>query len=302
MNLKTLLDQAKNSIAVLRHDLLLNNGSNAIHCFFEGQTDESFYGSHIRKSLGNARHFQAHICGNKDSVFSTFQELSGKIKPPTIGLFFTDKDIDNIIPVNRPKHASIYTTELYSIENHLADLDVIDRTISEVFRLGSGHAVCAALLATYQTQFEKSSKFFTEVMAWILFHRRTGSRPNLNNILLNSLCNISPQLEFHSLNIGEAIPQLDQWTEANTPANYLHDFHQALVDEINSYPKYSAIRGKFVLWFVVAFLNAVKNEICNHAPRRKISTEISIKTALDVLAPRVQTPATLSSFLRQHLG
>lgn len=301
MNLKALLDEAKNSLAVLRHNLLLNNGVNVIHCFFEGQTDESFYGTHIRLHLKAEKKMISHFCGNKESVYKAFSEISTKIQPPSLGLFFVDKDLDDLIPIQRTVNPAIYVTNTYSIENYLADASVIERAIAEIYRLGSGHAACIAISQAYITEYRKCTAFFTQLTAWILFHRREGNRPNLNNIKLEQICQINQEFEFSAKTLGIAIPLLDKWTKVTTPEDYLSTHHTILEVELSNHSAESILRGKFVLWFVVIFLKVVKNKIVSHPPTRNISTEISMKTALDLLGPRCTTPPSLDRYLAMHL-
>ena len=301
MNLKKLLDEAKNSLAVLRHDLLLSNGSDVLHCFFEGQTDESFYGTHIRSYLKAEQKLVSHFCGNKDSVYKAFTELHSKIKPPTLGLFFVDKDLDDLIPVNRIVDPAIHVTDTYSIENYLSHVFVIERAIAEIYKLGSGHSACLALCSAYNTEYNTCAEFLTHVMAWILFHRRQGNRPNLNNIKLNEMCEVSSDFIFSARPFSSLISDLDKWTQVSTPASYINNSHQHLLKELSTYKKESILRGKFVLWFVVLFLKAVKSKISDHEPSRTISVDISAKTALDLLGPRCQIPVSLSAYLDVRL-
>lgn len=302
MNLKTLLDEAKNSLAVLRHELLLSNGANALHCFFEGQTDESFYGTHIRSYLKAGQKMVGHCCGNKDSVYKAHADLLPKIKPPTLALFFVDKDLDDLIPIPRLADPAIYVTDTYSIENYLSNVLVIERAIGEIYRLGSGHTACAEMCKLYCTAYTQSSYFLSQLTAWILFHRRNGSRPNLNNINLDQICKISDDFAFSNNPLATVVPLLDIWTQVTTPGDYLTTYHAALESELGTYPREKIIRGKFVLWFVVLFLRVVKNKLVNHTPRRIINADISSKTALDLLGPRCALPASLSQYLDFHLG
>lgn len=302
MNLKALLDEAKNSLAVLRHELLLSNGADIVHCFFEGQTDESFYGAHIRPYLKIGQKITSHFCGNKDAVYNTFSDLHSKIKAPTLGLFFVDKDIDDLVPVGRISHPSIHVTETYSVENYLADVVVIERVIGELFRLGSGHRACTELCEMYHKEYEKCSDFLLQLMAWILFHRRNGQRPNLNNIKLEQLCGVNDQFQFWSLPFSDAITSLDKWTQAVTPPTYLADSHPQLLTELKLVKRESVLRGKFVLWFVVVFLRIIRSNIAAHEPSRTINVEISVKTAIDLLGPRCPTPASLSTFLARNFA
>lgn len=301
MNLKSLLDEAKNSLAVLRHNLLLSNGANVLHCFFEGQTDESFYGAHIRLHLQTGKKLVSHFCGNKDSVYQAFTELNKKICPPSLGLFFVDKDLDDLIPIQRVIDPVIYVTNTYSIENYLAEIHVIERAIAEIYRLGSGHSACNAFAQAYKTGYSKCAIFFTHLTAWILFHRRKGNRPNLNNIKLEHICQINQNFQFSAETLVAAIPLLDQWTQVSTPEDYLSAHHTILNGELANYSTESILRGKFILWFVVIFLKVVRNNIEVHPPIRKISTEISIKNALDLLGPRCTTPPSLNRYLAMHL-
>lgn len=158
-----------------------------MHAFFEGKTDESFYGTFLRSELPIKWRLKTYICNNKDGVYFHFEQLKNLHSNVQPLLFFVDKDIEDIIPFPRVADERIHVTDYYSVENYVVTSDCIERIWAEIFRQGSGTSVALELSSTFENALSTAHDIFLDMMSWILFHRRQGNRPNLDCIITKFL-------------------------------------------------------------------------------------------------------------------
>ena len=138
MTFKNILNSSRAEYSVIKLKFLLNVNSHGIgiHAFFEGNTDESFYGTHIRnRMIGNLRLY-SYNCNNKEGVYEVQQKLNYGEFNDEISMFFVDKDLDDIIPVYREFCPDIYVTTYYSIESFLVTKEIIEQVWQKYLNKG----------------------------------------------------------------------------------------------------------------------------------------------------------------------
>lgn len=300
------LDTLKESLSdstVLKHEFLLcyNPSEKIVHAFFEGKTDESFYGTFIRSALPELWRLKTYICKNKDRVYYHYEQLKQLHSEMQPLLFFVDKDIDDIVPFERVQGPTIHVTEYYSVENHVITIDSMERVWAEIFRQGSGSDVALELSRSFNDALNAVHDIFLDMMAWILFHRRMGNRPILDNIITKDLFTISEELLLtRSLTATELYEYLDLKTKSTTD-NSEYSKIKALRSELMSYEPKAVIRGHNEMDFFIEFYKKLKTVVAKESDNKiNPKPDITRSNVLDILGPRTLIPESLKKFLQYH--
>lgn len=313
MNDQTFLEILADSLTaptVSLHDFLLqvNPREKTIHSFFEGKTDESFYGTFIRRIKKTGCKLKTYICGNKDSVYFQFDKLAGRRLRNQQLLFFVDKDLEDIIPNERTCDDSIYTTDYYSIENYMVNKVMLEQIWAEIFRQSSGHEPYDLLCDKFSKALLDFHEFMVIVMSWILYHGRNHQydrkgKLKLDCVKLKKIYKIDRELNF-SLNVSvdEIVKILDEQTKNKTYSFIWNGYKESLADELKQYDRKCFVRGHFELEFFVYFISSLRITV-EASTGKPIKTPIDINdgNAVDILGPRVTLPPSLEAFLNMWL-
>jgi Protein of unknown function (DUF4435) len=312
MNKKTFLDTLADAITsptVALHEFLLELKiqNKIIHAFLEGKTDESFYGSFIRRIKDDDYELKTYTCGNKDGVYYQFDQLCNRKTGNNIVLYFVDKDIEDIIPYPRNKDPKIFVTDCYSVENYIVNNEILEQVWGEIFRQRSGNEASKLILAKFTSCSNEFHRLMLTIMAWVLYHRRDieqkNNKINLDCIQLKKIYKVNEDLEFELLIKDDGIVRLlDEQTKCNTNYALWHKHIDALIGELEGYPALHYVRGHNEMEFFVYFINMVKNALNKAVGKaQKIHVELTDANAIDVLGPRVQIPNNLEEFLYKNI-
>ncbi|MBP4001371.1 DUF4435 domain-containing protein [Pseudomonas koreensis] len=290
---------------VLKHDFLVcyDSQANNLHVFFEGKTDESFYGTYLRNIKPESHILKSYICGNKDSVYYYHKQLNHLYKKEQPLLFFVDKDIEDIIPFYREAHDNIHVTEFYSVENYLINCDSIEQIWAEIFRQCSGTAVANKISEAFSHSLDGFHEDFYKVMGWVLYHRRSNTRPNLDCIVTKKIFSIDSDLKYHSIfnERADLYRHLDERTSVSTPVDKFAEI-QDLESLLKSYePKY-VVRGHNEMDFFLEFFKALKNAVAE-ASGKTIQPVLDLtgSNVIDIMGPRTPPSISLVRFLSNHI-
>lgn len=304
MSFLDILNSSADETAVISHVFLLkyNSSDKIVHAFFEGATDESFYGTFIRRLKPQDWKLQSYNCKGKDSVHYFFEQLSSKHHEYQPLLFFVDKDIDDVIPFERQADYRIYVTDYYSIENYVVTRESIEQIWSEIFRQPSGSEAADQIVHKFDNALEEVHQILIDVMSWVLLQRRNGGRPNLDCIQTQDYFNISDELEVtRTLNLEETLNLLDAQTKTITPQDKKMMFNEYKTELLN-YDSKTVIRGHNEMDFFITFIQKLKSIVVEHTDiKTRAHLNITTSNIVDVMGPRVQIPESLRMFLNEHL-
>lgn len=304
MSFLNALEVSMNEDTVITHMFLLeyNPHISAVHAFFEGKTDESFYGTYIRNLKPEDWKIKTYICGNKNKVYYAHRELSDKHEKHQPLLFFVDKDLEDIIPINRLEDKSIYVTSYYSIENYIVTHDAIDRIWSELLRQSSGTQVSDKLTEAFIAALEDIHSILIDIMSWALMHRREENSLNLGSIRTKDYFRIDDELKvIRKLDLNDMIILLDIQTKQNTTPILKEKIIQCR-DELLKYKPKEIIRGHNEIEFFVEFIKRLRETSAKKLGKPiRIHVEITSANAIDIMGPRVRIPEGLEVFLKYHL-
>jgi len=159
------------------------------------------------------------------------------------------------------------------------------------------------IVSHFEKQLNIFYRYMRNVMAWILIVRRSGGKPNLNNIDMNSLFKISDACELRRSS-GSRVTALSRstGTAAHGGARRLRE----VTRELARIPPKRVIRGKFEAWFFIEFWRHLVVQLRSLAEEAggKVSFRINpdYGTFIASLRAYQDTPYSLDLFLRSHLS
>jgi hypothetical protein len=291
----------------IEHHLFLigyNPKKKVVHCFFEGKTDESFYGTAVRHLLPHGYKLKTYICGKKDSVLYHYKEIGHKTSDIQPLLFYIDKDIDDIIPISVEKSETIYETIFYSIENYIVTSESLSQVWAEIFRQSSGTTISSKLELLFNEALEEYNNISRTFMAWVLFQRRKGGvRLNLDCIKTTDLFTINNNFKLSpTFTVSDIYKYLDEKTKVNTEQTEYNEIDLCL-NELSKFEVKHISRGHNEMDFFIAFFKKLK-EVTSNVDSATIKPHVEINSAnvIDIMGPRIKPCASLLDFLESHFS
>ena len=256
--------------------------------------------------MSNTEYLFSYQCGGKANIYDTYQKV---INVPSHGvaLFFVDKDFSDILHETYPIAENIYVTDFYSIENYLVSEDMLTRIWNELFHFPKAMISIKSTQSKFRLELEHFYNVFLPLMAWIISLRRSGLKPNLNNINLSNIFFINDDLSLEkrgeASNIDE-IEILEKMCGVTTTQECRSNIDSIAQELANLVPK-MYIRGKFEMWFFVKFTEKLtrmlQRAISDRGGKMGVKTQITEGNAIEVLGPRLQIPLSLEKFLHQNM-
>lgn len=297
------LRNARRGVTPTLHEFKVNyDGDSArVHVFVEGYEDMAFYRPPIQAAIGKDRRIFMYRCGTKKTVYDLHKAITDTERPTTNVLFFVDKDLSDILGETWPQDDRIFVTDTYSVENYLVSRAVVERVCYDMIRLSNVEFDFEPVFQHFEDQLESFHRQAMIVMAWVIAARSLNLRPNLNNINMDELFTISDECTvarsrncagYLAKSTGVLAPE-DLWLRVLAA--------RRRIDKLD--PK-TVIRGKFELWFLVAFARAIVNRLTSIATevggRVGLKVNINLHNVIETFAGTIQQPTTLQDFLNNH--
>jgi hypothetical protein len=272
-----------------------------LYLFFEGKDDLSFYQPYFRQVWSSKGVFHGFNCEGKDAVIEIIAKVKPKLDYEWRGLFFVDKDLDDYCGCTRHTDAYLYETECYAIENFIASHTTLSVIWTDLLSLPLADPRFKDMSTAYNTAYQTWCDAMTSVMAWVIHLRRSNHRVVLNDVSMNNVISLDGDCKC-TLRAGWA----EHILAASNTRGVIYDAvaHNAVIAELKACEPKTYIRGKFDLWFFVSFIMkviAALTEKVSGLPRVVCSVQITHKTAIDVLSPRLQPPDSLREFVNRVL-
>lgn len=287
-----------------------------LHFFFEGQDDQSFYVNFLENIFPEDYTFYYYVCNGKDNVYTNYKDINWSVYNKNRVLFFTDKDLDDIIGVTNVKDENIFETKYYSIENYLVTAEVYGRFLREICYIMEDQVI-----DDLKKEFIKQLDFFTEKMtsisAWVVYCRKNKLPVNLSDIDISKIFSISNDFKIkRNLSGGYKTPFEYICSTTKTRHYNFTEIKKISKDLQNIKPAKKFLRGKYELWFLYAFCkNTIditipflnkeikKHNTSNEVKKTKCKVTIPIKpeNIIQITAPRVRLSADIANFLKENL-
>jgi hypothetical protein len=288
-----------------------------IHLFFEGNDDLSFYMNFIQNTYPNDFTFYYYNCQGKGNVLQNYNDINWTTYNKNRGLFFTDKDLDDLLAINNPIDENIFETQYYSIENYIVNKEVFKRFLREICSIKNED-----IINELEKKFEEELKVFheliTTVMAYAIFCRKNNLDLRLKDIELSNLFKVKPDLTI-SQAVNKTYTSKFDYISKATKTSYKTNFRQLLsiskqLKRIEE-PKIF-VRGKYELWFFFSFCRQTITQVVPKINQKikernkatgertsKCNVHIDLKeqNILQIVAPRVKMPEDVALFLKCNL-
>ncbi|WP_075323958.1 DUF4435 domain-containing protein [Acidithiobacillus albertensis] len=296
---------ALNSVPVAYHEFLIRYKANAniVYGIVEGKEDPMFYRGLIERHLPEGWEVELIPAGCKDKVISAKNAFDWSRFSPNRICFFIDRDLSELIEDGTISGDNVYITDNYSIENDAVNIGVLKRLLVEIFNIHDLEPTeWEVIYQRFSSALSDFQDFMVPIMAQIILWRRSGKRPCLNDIQPKDFFFFKHgEIKFRT-NFESSLSRLEHAGKCvklqpshNTEVSYAeNEFRQRNGPE-------RLIRGKYLLWFLVAFALEVHSSISvlidrlDESPKVRIS--IGLANAMVVLAPRVRCPQSLKKFL-----
>jgi hypothetical protein len=280
-----------------------NNNDKALHVFYEGNDDPSFYSNYFEKKDTKIFYYQAE---NKKGVYEIHSKINWSSYNKKRALFFVDKDFSDILNELYSSDTNIFVTKYYSIENYLVCKPIFIRICRDLLHIDD-----ELFITNCYKDFEKKLNQFSvdiiPLIAWIIYHRSISSKLNLSNFKLSDIFSIDNDLNVIKRKNcrGKKIQSylLDK-TKIAQPLNSWKSilFYCRKISRMHSYKYY--LRGKYEIWFLVLYINKLI-EVINMKrgkgqPKIKMQLNLSSENAVELLGPRLRKPIDISTFLKAN--
>lgn len=302
----TLIDSlraARDSASTLKLRLMVDYRPNGqtIHAFFEGREDESFYVNYIDAAIPAGWRPFYYRCGSKLKVCDAWRAFAALDQRRL--LFFVDKDHDDIVGVSDPAEAApnVFVTEWYSIENYLVEDALVRRYVRDILHLDLGRPEEDAVISWFSEQRDWFYRQSLTISAWIVAARMENTVVHVANVDMEKLFTIDDAGAIRKVSVNRAEYLRHQCGVTTSPvASKL----LSVARDLRGKHAKTHIRGKFDVWFLVAFLRRLPMllEPIYGPVVHRIRTPLSCSNALEVLGPRTQPPAALQEFLVQRMA
>lgn len=276
-----------------------NTNDNAIHIFFEGKDDPSFYSNYIERYKKKNQRLYYYRAKNKKGVYENYEKIEWCNYQKNRVLFLVDKDFREILNQTYPTDDNIFETKYYSIENYLVTKSMFARCLRELLSIDDDSLI-NKITREFIIQLVNFHKEIMPVISLILYYRDNNMVANLNQIDLSNVFSFNEKVK-RKRNIKE---YLEKAMDTNSTAPFAEVLrHMRTLSQISN-SKYF-VRGKYEMWFFIKFINSIPEILnCNRKkgePKCKLSVNISESTAVQVLAPRLRIPSDLKDFLDRNL-
>jgi hypothetical protein len=304
MNFIDVLRNARTSRAAVLHEFLAqyDPAQRRVHAFFEGHDDVAFFSKAIERVAPPGFRILAYKCEGKKNVFEAFAAIMQRLPSAKYVLFFVDKDLDDVLGIPWPTDPRIFVTDVYSVENYMVDASALRRLYRSSVRLVGVSFEEEAICSQFEQQWARFWRVMLPVMAWIVFTKRRGGRPNLNNIDLKEICEVSTSCDIAS-RWGARLDNLRRMTGISDSSAVLSRL-LPVARELGRIPAKRVLRGKFEAWFFVEFWKSLVKQLQQLAKESGGSVTIKIplehSTFVTVMAGHVEVPRSLDLFLSAH--
>lgn len=287
-----------------------------LHFFFEGLDDQSFYVNFIENIFPEDYTFHYYVCNGKGNVYTNHNDINWTVYNKNRVLFFTDKDLDDILGIAYTKDENIFETQYYSIENYLVTSEVYCRFLREICYI-TDNDVIDDLKEIFLTQLDKFSELMTQISAWVVYCRKNRLDINLSDIDISKLFKITSTFEVKR-NVSSGHKNPFEYICAATKTAYYNfkEIKDIATNLKQIRPAKKFLRGKYEIWFLYAFckntiditIPELNKEIKKHNQANKIKLTkckmtIAVKreNIIQITAPRVRLPSDVSDFLNSNL-
>lgn len=293
-NIKNTVDS---SISVVFHrfqSYCKEENKTKLFCFFEGK-DAPFYSPRIKGYFDNYLNFK---CNNKKNTIKLYNKIKDKKTDYQLA-FFIDKDFDDSLG-----NSDIYETPTYSIENLYCSTSSITNILKNEFLINENDEEYDKIINIYQSNLNDYLNKILLFNSWYhaLKKKKESIRADSTNVCLeDKLPNKFLKLEISKIESSYTIECIK-----NHYKNALEVTEEEInisMSELSKYNLTEKLRGKFLITFLIKFLEFLTLDSKND--KKLIKENINFSTnksiVLSHLSNYAVTPNCLDAYLKSFL-
>lgn len=303
--LKYLKSAAKSNTSVRTKYLQqYNENDKAIHVFYEGNDDPSFYSNYFeQKNKVKIFYYQAE---NKNGVYDIHSKINWTAYKRNRTFFFVDKDFSDILKEKYISDSNIFVTKYYSIENYLVCKPIFQRILRDILHIDD-----EKFINSCYKSFESNLKLYSiqiqPLISWIIYHRSIKSPLQLSNFKISDIFYFDNNLNIIRNRIckGQSVQKYlllkTKVTQTDQSWKGILKYYRE-VQKIHPHKLY--LRGKYEIWFLVAYVNKlvdiINSKKAKGGQKVKMQFNLNAENAVELLGPRLKKPTDLTKFLNSN--
>ena len=266
-----------------------------VFLFFEDRASQALYMPLVRTHF-SAKELRPLPCRNKKDILELHDRISvdGAVNRRT--LFFVDRDHDDYISGKQASTHELFVTTWYSVENYIVTREVYLIILRDKLCIDCQVFDINASVETFVLEYERFVSLIRPFMIWTIVHRRQGA-VNLANIDLANVFEMSESQPIRKRPHGFRYFKIQSQATGKTVMRDLINTMKSLKFESAK----ALTRGKFELWFLLAFLRRVKDQVNRSRTRGDraplINIDINRETIFALIAEAWGCDPRLSDFL-----
>lgn len=311
-----IIEEARNAMTtsqVVYHEFALDfkPGVKAIYCFYEGDSDEHYYGVRIDLRCPHLKRYD-YRCHGKDNLLEFYKRVQ-EIEAYRLGplAFFADRDFD---AESTASNKNFYTTPFYSIENFYTVESAVKKVLSKEFGISNR----SNLFGECITKFQSLQKEFHDKMlvcnSWLAcqadLRKEEGknTRLKIDKTIKWNWKELIPE-DMTVVNVSDNLQTQESLEELfgdETPKIPIEKFKNKLA-KFRNCKKEETFRGKFELQFLVSFLTRLQGQLSRpqgsiFSKRQVCNLRFEYATSLSMLTDSAITPKSLLKYLSDISG
>lgn len=269
--------------------------------FVEGEEDVPFYGNILDNIIEDVDKKTFFICNGKKRVYQVYEYIENNLEYSDKRLYFVDKDLSDILPDDpTPVLPGLYVTGHYSIENYIADRDVLYRLVRDVYRLHN--ITWEEISSSYDNLYSSARTVILDIMCWIIAQRKKGYRPTLADKKLDALISVDNNLNL--VVVDDSVPIWESF--GNLFSNSLEITQNEIDSEkeiLEAMTDKSWMRGKYEYWIFFNFIDKFSSHFKSIDPNKRIVPKMPAQgnAIAGHLFPRCLANPELKNFIRDNL-
>lgn len=269
--------------------------------FVEGKDDPAYYQTHIAPLINDEWDIVLIEAGapkgNRTRVLSLLDTIDWNRFSPMQTVFFIDRDLSDFFPDLNVEKDNLYMTDYYSIENSIVSVYTLKRTLRELYNVN-----------LFEEEFSIVQKLFNEgliilcsviekISCYYIALRKLGKTPSFADIDIGELCKVN-NCKVTVKPDETVIEHLREKWHFNSDEI---DLSQIIIEYSHYNQNLRCVRGKYLMWYFVKFINCFRGCCYDHIPRmdKPITgvRDLSESYAIVDLSARSKTPESLKHFI-----
>ena len=199
------------------------------------------------------------MLGIKIKFLQLYDEFDWSRFPKLQIIFFIDRDLSNFLNESLRSESNIFITDNYSIENDIVNRNTCDRVLTEVCKLNNiKENEKEKILNLFDNQLDIFQDRMVTIMSWIIYWKRSGCKPSLDNIEMKHLFKLQKG-RLRSILRPRSFISHTEYIHKKCGIDYKpRSGIRTIAKEFRKVKgNKKFVRGKYILWFFVEYVLSI---------------------------------------------